>query len=156
MIRTQLFRFPSTLPQIMSKIKCIYNYIHKGVKKLLLVCLLLSVSLGARCAQKVHKDWFAHDGSRSDAIVKLAITWNPAMEIPQADRGQADALAAAKCRVWGYTGAEPFGSIVQRCTQMGHNGYSVVCYQMQAEVTYQCLGNPGQNQPEPVGKSIKP
>lgn len=126
------------------------------MKKLVFMSLVLALSLGAGCAKKVHKDWFAIDGSRADATVKVALTWNPQVEIPQSEREQADALAAEKCKVWGYTGAEMFGGINQRCTQMGNNGFAVVCYQMQAEITYQCLGNPSQSQPQPVGKTIKP
>ena len=126
------------------------------MKKLVFMSLVLALSLGAGCAKNVHKDWFAIDGSRADATVKVAMTWNPQTEIPQGEREQADKLAEEKCKVWGYTGAEMFGGINQRCTQYVNGFGGMTCAQMQAEITYQCLGNPGQSQPQPVGKAIKP
>lgn len=92
------------------------------MKKLVFMSLVLALSLGAGCAKNVHKDWFAYDGSRSDATVKLAITWNPALEIPQDDREQADALAAEKCKVWGYEG----GGIVR----LHHPALYAVCQRL--------------------------
>ena len=50
------------------------------------------------CAKPVHKDWFAMGGSKSDATVKLGVSWNPNTEQPETSRQQSDSLAAQKCR----------------------------------------------------------
>ncbi len=110
------------------------------------------------CAKPVHKDWFAMGGSKSDATVKLGVSWNPNTEQPETSRQQADSLAAQKCRTWGYEGAEAFGSVNQHCTNLQYTGYGPICYQMQAEVQYQCTGSiaPAAPVPSPAtGKQIK-
>lgn len=110
-----------------------------------LICLLvlaMAVALGAGCAKPVHKDWMAIGGSRSDATVKMGYVWNPQNEKPETSQQQAIDLAAQKCRTWGYDGAEPFGSTLTKCTNMSFQPFAgVVCYQMQAEAEFQCIGS---------------
>lgn len=92
------------------------------------------------CARPVHKDPVALGGSKSDATVRIGIVWNPDREIPETTPGAALALAEAKCRAWGYEGAEAFGGVEQKCVNEFFNGYGMQCVQMQAVAEYQCLG----------------
>lgn len=101
----------------------------------------MAVAVGAGCAKPVHKDWMAMGGSRSDATVKLGYTWNPNNEKPETSQQQAIDLATQKCQTWGYERAEPFGSTFSKCTNMSYQPFAgVVCYQMQAEAEFQCVG----------------
>lgn len=100
---------------------------------------LVSIAL-IGCAKTVQKEWFAHDGSKADGTVKLALTWNPNLEKPQAQQEQAQHVATKKCQAWGYAGAEAFGSIVSRCIQSRYTGFGTTCDEMLAEMTFQCVG----------------
>lgn len=123
-----------------------------------LVTLFLLAAMGsmlAGCAKPVHKDWFAHDGSKADGTVKMALTWNPNIEIPQEEREQAKRVAVEKCKAWGYTDAEEFGGMVSRCTQQRYTGFNVVCDAMLAEITYQCIDATNEVSPMPKGKAVK-
>ena len=115
------------------------------MKKMITLFLsLITITLVGCGAKQVHKDWYALDGSRADATVKVALSWNPEREIPQSDKSQADKIAEERCKAWGYSGAEIFGGASQKCTQIGYTGFTTLCLEAQAIVTYQCLGNPSQ------------
>ena len=93
------------------------------------------------CAKTVQKEWVAHDGSKADGTVKLALTWNPNLEKPQAQLEQAQHVATKKCQAWGYAGAEAFGSVVSRCIQPRFTGFGTTCDKVLAEMTFQCVGD---------------
>lgn len=111
----------------------------KGITIFLLFSLVSITLIG--CAKTVQKEWFAHDGSKADGTVKLALTWNPNLEQPQAQKEQAQNVATKKCQAWGYAGAEAFGSIVSRCIQPRFTGFGTTCDKMLAEMTFQCIGD---------------
>lgn len=121
-----------------------------NVKNVFLLAVVGCALLG--CAKPVQKEWFAHDGSKADGTVKMAMTWNPNTEKPQSQQEQAQRVATEKCRAWGYESAEAFGSVVSRCTQQTYTGFGVTCIEMLAEMNFQCLG--GATHPQAVGKTI--
>jgi hypothetical protein len=93
------------------------------------------VALLQGCA--VQKTMVATGGSRSDGTVKLA--YEVAMlEKPQLDMQQGIATALEKCKVWGYTGAEPFGGQTKTCNSWGGGG----CNGWLVTVEFQCTGTP--------------
>lgn len=105
--------------------------------------LLLALAVGlAGCAKKtVTKDWAALGGSRADAVVKLAYSYNPASEIPQVSQSQAQELAERKCAVWGYSGAEPFGTVFEQCQRSLSDSFgSAQCVQASVSMEFQCTG----------------
>ena len=104
------------------------------------VVLALGMILGTGCATKVHKEWLALGGSKADATVRLAVVWNPQIEIPEYSELQASELAAQKCQTWGYAGAEPFGSQLVTCTQLVSSNWGPICYQEKREMEFQCVG----------------
>jgi hypothetical protein len=99
------------------------------------VLVVVAISLAA-CATT--KEWAATGGSRADGTVKLSYEYG-AFETPSASPEQALALAASKCSVWGYSGAEPFGGALSTCTN--HNGYGN-CVRWLVTAEYQCAGAP--------------
>jgi hypothetical protein len=119
----------------------------------ILAALALVASLG--CARQVPKDWYAIGGSRADATVKLGFNYNPNTEKPDVSRQQADIIAETKCKTWGYTGAEPFGSVMQRCSNMSYSMYGPICYQMEVTTEYQCTGQIEPTPDPPKGKAVK-
>lgn len=121
-----------------------------NIKNVLLLAAVGCALLG--CAKPVQKEWFAHDGSKADGTVKMAMTWNPNTEKPQSQKEQAQRVATEKCRAWGYESAEAFGSVVSRCTQPNFSGLGGPCNEMLAEMNFQCRG---ETKPAPaVGKTI--
>ena len=112
------------------------------MKKLGLLVLILVMALGVGCASKVQKDWLAVAGSKSDATITLAYYYNPSWENPQTSEQQAMSLATEKCQAWGYEKAEPFGSIIKKCTQSRYVPFAgVVCDAMEVSTQYQCVNN---------------
>lgn len=123
----------------------------KKIKNTLLLAIM-GLTLAA-CAKPVQKEWFAHDGSKADGTIKMALTWNPNLEKPQSQKEQAQRVATEKCQAWGYESAEAFGSVVSRCTQPRFTGFGTVCDEMLAEMTFQCVG--GKNNPTDIGRKSK-
>ena len=99
----------------------------------LLVVLAASVAL-AGCATT--KSWSATGGSRADATVRLSYEYG-ALEKPQVNELEAQNLATARCKTWGYTGAEAFGGSTQQCNMPG--GMSG-CNRWLVTKEYQCTG----------------
>lgn len=113
--------------------------------KLVQLCMIIaSISLLCLtgCAKKVQKDWFATSGSRSDARIKMAYTYNPQFEIPVVRLEQAIEVATQKCQSWGYDRAEAFGGTLSRCTNISYSMYGANCLEMAVEAEFQCLGKP--------------
>jgi hypothetical protein len=104
----------------------------KLVVKSAVMCIAFAVTGCATVKTPV-----ATGGSRSDGTVELAFTYG-AFEAPEVQWDVAEATAKQKCGVWGYSGAEKFGSGLERCTQFNSYG----CMQMQVTINYQCTGSP--------------
>lgn len=112
------------------------------MRKIFLFLILATLALTMTgCAKKVFKEWVPETGSRADATVTLSLFWNPNTEIPETDKGQALWTASSRCKAWGYSGAEPFGTIQTKCTNKYFNGFEWVCNQMTASAVYQCTNN---------------
>jgi hypothetical protein len=100
------------------------------------VLLLLGVAIITLSGCATTKNWSATGGSRADATVRLSYTYGP-FEQPNASEQQALDLAASRCSTWGYTGAEAFGGVEQKCNMPG--GMSG-CAQFQVTKEFQCTG----------------
>ena len=77
------------------------------------IVAILYVILLTSCA--VQKQWTATGGSRGDGTVKLSYEYSPFV-IPKISAYDGVPLAAARCRAWGYSHAEPFGGVSRTCT----------------------------------------
>lgn len=127
------------------------------MNKFFIVTAMVALTALSGCARPVHKDPVALGGSKSDATVRIGIVWNPDREIPETTPGAALALAEAKCRAWGYEGAEAFGGVEQKCVNEFFNGYGMQCVQMQAVAEYQCLGGaPARQKPASAAGNAQP
>ena len=105
--------------------------------------LLIPLSLLALSGCATTKAWSATGGSRADATVKLSYEYG-AFEKPQTNEAEGMSLAVARCKTWGYTGAEAFGGTTQQCNMPGGMGG---CTRWLVTKEYQCTGTgtPGQN-----------
>ena len=95
--------------------------------------LVLSVLLSG-CSVK--KEMIPLGGSKADGTVKMGYEVGE-FEKPIIDPNQAATLAAQKCKVWGYEGAEAFGGQMTTCVQPG--GMSG-CVRSNVTVDFQCVG----------------
>lgn len=102
-----------------------------------LIALIGALSLSG-CA--TNKTWSATGGSRADATVRLSYEYGP-FENPQTNEAEAIELAAARCRTWGYSGAEPFGGVTQQCNMPGGMGG---CNRWLVTKEFQCTGQGNQ------------
>jgi hypothetical protein len=89
------------------------------------------------------KSWSATGGSRADATVRLSYDYG-ALESPETNELEAISLATARCKTWGYTGAEAFGGVTQQCSMPGGMGG---CQRWQVTKEFQCTGM-GNKDPE--------
>lgn len=99
--------------------------------KLRVLALAALVGL-AGCATV--KTWQATGGSRSDGTVKLSYEYGMFESPTLSDDGVA--IATERCKVWGYTGAEPFGGQTQICNQFSSSG----CMSWLVTKEFQCTG----------------
>lgn len=105
-----------------------------------IMCVMF-LGMLAGCTKPVHKDWIPVGGSKSDATVKLAYTYDPNYENPIVQEEQAVDLAIRKCRTWGYESAEAFGGYMEHCTRMGPVLLGEIgCVQMAVVKSFQCIG----------------
>ena len=110
--------------------------------KVLMIAAVAALVLSG-CATS--KSWSATGGSRSDATVRLSYEYG-LFEKPQVSEMEAINLATARCKTWGYTGAEAFGGVTRQCNMPdgmgGCNGWLVT-------KEFQCTGignrDPGTN-----------
>lgn len=114
----------------------------KSLHAVVLLVFLVATTLSG-CAVK--KDFYASGGSRADGTIDMAYDFAQ-FEKPVVDKAQAQNIAKSKCRVWGYTDAEAFGSRAIQCHQF--NGYGT-CIGGQVIYKYQCIGSLNEsNQPQ--------
>lgn len=105
----------------------------------LIMCLTLLVIMSG-CAKPVHKNWIPVGGSKSDATIKLAYSFDPTLEKPMVQHQQAQELAIRKCKTWGYDSAEEFGGELSHCSHMEPRFGGLACIQMVVEKEFQCIG----------------
>ena len=110
------------------------NYVTRSIMWVMIFGIL------AGCTKPVHKNWMSIGGSKSDATIKLAYTFDKNSEKPIVQEQQAVDLAIRKCRTWGYDSAEAFGGYLSHCTQIGPVLGGIGCVQMAVIKTFQCIG----------------
>ena len=95
------------------------TYKEKGfIMKKIAFCLLGFLILSG-CT--VHKQMTPVGGSKADGTIKMGYHVGDsygAFEKASVDMMQAQSLAAQKCRIWGYDGAEAFGGQTSQCTDL--------------------------------------
>ncbi len=110
--------------------------------KVLLMTTTAALLLSS-CATTKH--WSATGGSRADATVRLSYEYG-LFENPQVDELEALNLATARCKTWGYTGAEAFGGVTRQCNAPDGRGG---CNSWLVTKEFQCTGmgnkGPGAN-----------
>lgn len=102
------------------------------MKKLIAITLCTLILSG--CATK--KELTPIGGSKSDGTIKMAYEYSW-IESPTVDFNAAKALAAKKCIMWGYEGAESFGGQTSTCLKKREGGG---CDLTKVTVEYQCFG----------------
>jgi hypothetical protein len=80
------------------------------------------------------KTWQATGGSRSDGTVRLSYEYGMFESPTLTDNGVR--IATDRCKVWGYSGAEPFGGQTQVCNQFSSSG----CMTWLVTKEFQCTG----------------
>ena len=103
------------------------------MKKLVIFSLVAAAALSG-CAST--KTWSATGGSRADATVRLSYEYT-AFEKPTASETEALNLATARCKTWGYSGAEAFGGVTRQCNMPGGMGG---CNGWMVTKEFQCTG----------------
>ena len=107
--------------------------------------LTLAVGLAGCAAPPPRVDWVPHTGSRADATITLAYTYDIAAGKPLTSDQQALESAQRRCAVWGYPDAEPFGGVEELCVDRNKSG---ACLKMSVKKIYQCLGRGDSATPE--------
>jgi hypothetical protein len=97
------------------------------------VCFTVLSGVLAGCA--VVKTPVATGGSRADGTIHMSYDVG-GLEKPQIDWASTKERAAQRCRVWGYTDADPFGGVTTKC--QAYNRYG--CIRATVTRTYQCTG----------------
>jgi hypothetical protein len=99
--------------------------------KQVLAVFVLAVLVGCATTKTLQ----ATGGSRSDGVVRLSFEYG-AFENPKVDEAQAHEVARERCKVWGYSDADPFGGVTRICNQTGMYG----CTAWLVTKEYQCTG----------------
>lgn len=98
------------------------------------ITVIIGILLLSGCAVK--KEMTPIGGSKADGTVRLGYTFGQ-FEKPVVDLQQGAQLAAKKCQVWGYNGAEAFGGQQSQCMQSDAYGG---CVMTNVSIEYQCTG----------------
>lgn len=106
------------------------------MKKNILVIFCLIIGL-VGCATT--KEWSATGGSRADGTVVLSYEQG-GFEQPILNESQGLALAAARCKNWGFTGAEAFGGVTRICIEHTSGLFTSSCVTWKVDKKYQCTG----------------
>lgn len=122
------------------------------MRKLATLTLAVAFLLATGCAPKsVMKQWEASGGSRADATVEVAYTYDPRTERPQASDQQALQEAISRCKAWGYSSAELFGLTKDIGINMTYSAWSAPAYEYRMVTRqYQCLGQGNEPATMPV------
>ncbi len=105
------------------------------MKNFIRILLVLGFSL-LMDSCKVHKYLSTYDGSRADGTITMFYEYN-SFETPIVHWEEAKKEAVSKCRNWGYSGADFFGTGIQKC--IGINGYGN-CNNWRVFYKCQCTG----------------
>lgn len=108
-----------------------------NLRKLQWIGVLCVASVLSACATPAAVQ--ATGGSRADGTVRLSYEYKDwPLTVPKVDAEQALTTAIARCKGWGYSGAEPFGGHSSLCTKQG---LISGCGTWTVTLTYQCTGN---------------
>lgn len=102
--------------------------------KMLGIGVIVALTLAACATPEVLQ---ATGGSRADGTVSLSFEYG-LFQKPVVDWNQANATAAQRCAAWGYSSADRFGGVINRCEQYNQYG----CILTLVTVNYQCTGHP--------------
>lgn len=105
--------------------------------KIRLVVLLTAIVLSG-CAT-TNANWSATGGSRADATVRISYQHGGNV-LPPTSEVEAHNLAIARCKTWGYTGAEAFGGTTSQCNQPNRGIFGGSCDSWLVTKEYQCTG----------------
>lgn len=84
------------------------------------------------------KEMFVTGASRADGTITLSYESNEFQSV-SVDVSKANEMAEKRCKAWGYSGAESFGSEQTQClTRRGFGN----CGSRRVSVAYQCIGAP--------------
>ena len=75
-------------------------------------------------------------GSRSDGTIEMSYQYGQYV-VPQVNWGKAKVKAVERCESWGYTGAEAFGGVMEKCQATDMYGS---CTQTFVTKEFQCTG----------------
>ena len=98
------------------------------MNKIATLCIALTLS---GCA--VTKVAVPIGGSKSDGVVKMGFDYT-GFENPNVNEEKIRADALERCKVWGYTKSEPFGSFIRTCTGRNNLG----CTHFRVTIDFQC------------------
>jgi hypothetical protein len=82
----------------------------------------------------VQKELSAMGGSRADGTVEMAFSYG-LFEVPKIDWNKGTVDARQVCAGWGYSGAQPFGSVNKKCQQWDRQ---LGCVRWLVSALYQC------------------
>ncbi len=99
-----------------------------------LVGVMVGAIMVGGCATT--KEWAATGGSRADGTVRLSYEVSE-FQIAVVNEEEGVALAAKRCKTWGYSGADAFGGTTQQCNLPGSLGG---CARFLVTKEYQCTG----------------
>ena len=105
--------------------------------RLLLLSVACCALLLTGCATQ--KELLVTSASRADGVVTLSYESNE-FERASYEAQKAQEMAEQRCRVWGYSGADSFGSAKTTCTSRRGFGN---CGARRVDIQYQCTGSPG-------------
>ncbi len=114
------------------------------MKKLMIIVLVLL----AGCVPLQPIEVGVTSGSKSDGniIISAQYPGGPQSLLgdkrrPQMFTEDQRQMAVKRCAAWGYTDAQPFGSSVTKCINMGHDLIlGNFCITSEISVVYQCTG----------------
>jgi hypothetical protein len=114
-----------------------------GIRKLFVLSIALTLALCGCHTINTAVSWSATGGSRADGTVRLSYEYG-IMEKPKINETEAIDLATARCKVWGYSGAEAFGGLTHQC---GVVDGQIDCDHTRVTKEFQCTGT-GNKEPE--------
>lgn len=95
------------------------------------VWLVIAVMAISGCTMRKASP-YAISGSRADGNVLMG--YDAGLFITPPSTHSMRSIAHQKCKAWGYSNAQAFGGQRKNCKDRE-------CYNYQAEVSFQCLGN---------------
>lgn len=102
------------------------------------VCMvfLMTLLLGACETAPRRAVWQLSEASRADGTVTLTTDYSTKVSYHSSELNK---MAAQKCAVWGYKGAQSFGQEQRSCLVVNRAGS---CQRFRLTAKYQCTGSP--------------